>query len=120
MILIQVKFFKHNKMSSLCNAAKADNSDSFMDWIFKKLFDDKVLTFEMNNLTILKIASDNVTHSFEYNRESKPTSGQSPASDWPFQGYGHIDGMSSVCQDMITAQDMAFGPYDEDHYVKFF
>mmetsp|Transcript_17538 Transcript_17538/g.38236 ORF Transcript_17538/g.38236 Transcript_17538/m.38236 type:complete len:650 (+) Transcript_17538:164-2113(+) len=121
MILIQVIFGAYNQMSALCDAAKADDIGSFKDWIFNNLFGDNVLELEMTtNFPILNITQDNVTHYFEYNSESKPTSGQSPESDWPFQGYGQMAGVSSVCQDMITAQDMAFGPYDEDRYVKFF
>lgn len=69
-------------------------------------------------LPVLNITRDNTTYSFEYNTESKPTSSEHPDADWPFEGYGML-AQTSVAQDMITAQDMAYGAYDEDRYVSF-
>mmetsp|Transcript_29226 Transcript_29226/g.53426 ORF Transcript_29226/g.53426 Transcript_29226/m.53426 type:complete len:648 (+) Transcript_29226:162-2105(+) len=118
-IIIEVLFGAYNEISALCGAAKAGDVDSFKDWISKNVFGDIALGLEVETFPVLNVTRNNVMHSFEYNSESKPTSGQSPAADWPFQGYGQL-AYSSVCQDMITAQDMALGSYDEDRYVKFF
>ena len=97
MILISVIFGACNEMSVLCDAAKVRDIDSFKDWIFKNLFGDKAFEFDMTTLPVLNITTaDNVTHFFEYDSESKPTSGQSPDSDWPFQGYGLIAGYSCL------------------------
>lgn len=122
MIVVSVLFSAYDEMSVLCDAAKENDSDSFKDWLFKNLFGDDAFKLDTASLSLpfINVTADNVTHSFAYNSLSKPTSGQTPESDWPVEGYGYLASYTSVCQDLITAQDMAFGAYDEDRFVKFF
>jgi len=119
LIIVQVLFSAYDDMKVLCEVSKKQDTNSFKDWIVNNLLGDTSM-FETTALPFINVTdSSNVIHSFEYNTESKPTSGQSPESDWPFEGYG-IFTLTSTAQDMITAQDMAFGSYDEDRYVHFF
>ncbi len=52
---------------------------------------------------------------FPQDSESRPTSGNS--NTWPFPDY--VTKANLLTSDIITAQDYAFGAYDEEQYVKF-
>ena len=120
LIIVQVLFSAYDEMSVLCDVSNRRDTDSFKDWIIKNLIGNNPEELMTTAFPIINATdANNVIHSFEYNTASKPTSGQSPDADWPFKGYGLFT-LTSVAQDMITAQDMAFGSYDEDGYVNFF
>jgi len=118
-IIIQLLFGAYDQAETICNIAAAGDYGAFKDWVkdLLNLFDGEQEKF----ISLLGTSSNNATNFTELypmDSESKPTSGFSPT--WPFENYGIYAQQTSVCQDMITAQDMAFGAYDEDRYVKFF
>ena len=103
LVIVQVLFSAYDEMKVLCDVSKKHDTNSFKDWTMKNLLGDTSM-FETTALPFINVTdSSNVTHSFEYNTESKPTSGQSPEADWPFEGYGKFT-LTSVAQDMITGK----------------
>ena len=103
LVIVQVLFSAYDEMKVLCDVSKKHDTNSFKDWIMKNLLGDTSM-FETTALPFINVTDpSNVTHSFEYNTESKPTSGQSPEADWPFEGYGKFT-LTSVAQDMITGK----------------
>lgn len=119
-MIISIVFTSYNVMGTLCDYAANDDETSFSDWLIDNLFGNNAFEFEMqqSSFDVLNVTRGDDLYFFEYNSESKPTSGQHPDSNWPFENYGDIAGFS-LCQDLITAQDMAFGTYDEDKFVDF-
>lgn len=118
-ILIGILMSDFKQFSGVCKYAAIDDYGSFMEWFTTMLFGSDNSEYDLTLPIINVTTANNETLSFEYNSESKPTSSQHPDSDWPFKGYGELASLTSVTQDMITAQDMEFGSYDEDRYVNF-
>lgn len=117
-ILISILWSDFSNFSQVCDYAAKEDYGDFMDWFLAMLLGSAEHEHDIS-FPLLNITRDNTTFSFEYNTLSKPTSSEHADSDWPFEGYGELAALTSVTQDMITAQDMAFGAYDEDRYVKF-
>jgi pimeloyl-ACP methyl ester carboxylesterase len=117
-MLISILWSDFSQFSRVCKYAAKDDYGDFVDWLMAMLLGGTEYEHDLS-LPILNITMDGTDYSFEYNTPSKPTSSEHPDSDWPFKGYGKLAAWTSVTQDMITAQDMAFGAYDEDRYVKF-
>mmetsp|Transcript_8226 Transcript_8226/g.14355 ORF Transcript_8226/g.14355 Transcript_8226/m.14355 type:complete len:614 (+) Transcript_8226:59-1900(+) len=116
--LISMIWSDFSQFSRVCEYAAKDDYGSFMDWFLAMLLGSTEYEHDLS-LPFINITLGNTKFSFEYNTDSKPTSSEHADADWPFEGYGELAALTSVTQDMITAQDMAFGAYDEDRYVKF-
>lgn len=118
-MIISVVFTAYKDMESLCQYAANDDESSFAEWVIDNLIGNEALEFELQSQSfdVFNRTIGDDTYFFEYNSESKPTNG---AENWPFEGYLNLTYGTSVAQDLITAQDMAFGSYDEDRYVDFF
>ena len=119
-MIISVVYSSYNQIQSLCDYASNDDESSLTDWIINNLFGNEAYAFglQTSSFDVINVTRGDDIYFFDYNSESKPTSGQHADSNWPFEQYGLIAGFS-LCQDLITAQDMAFGTYDEDKYVDF-
>jgi pimeloyl-ACP methyl ester carboxylesterase len=103
-MIISVVFGAYKDMESLCNYAANDDETSFTDWVIDNLFGNDALESQMQtSFDVLNITRGENQYFFEYNSESKPTSGQHPESNWPFENYGKIAGFS-LCQDLITGK----------------
>lgn len=118
-LIIQLLFGAYDQAETICNIAAESDYDAFKDWVEDLLTSSDGA--EEKIISLIEISSNNATdvaNKYPMDTESKPTSGYSMS--WPFENYYVYAMQTSVCQDMITAQDMAFGAYDEDRYVKFF
>jgi pimeloyl-ACP methyl ester carboxylesterase len=103
-MIISVVFGRYNDVESLCNYAANDDETSFTDWVIDNLFGNNALEFQMQtSFDELNITRGENQYFFEYNSESKPTSGDHPESNWPFENYGKLVD-SSLCQDLITGK----------------
>jgi hypothetical protein len=118
-MIISVVFTAYADMESLCQYAANDDESSFADWVIEHLIGNEAFEFEPQSFDVVNVTRGDATYFFEFNSESKPTSNEHPDSNWPFEGFGNLT-LTSVAQDLITAQDMAGGAYDEDRYVNFF
>jgi len=120
-MVISIIYSASDQFKSLCDYAASDDESSLTDWIISQLFGSEELAFDIqsSSFDVINVTRGDDIYFFEYNSESKPTSGQHMDSNWPFEGYGLLAAGTSLCQDLITAQDMAFGTYDEDKYVRF-
>lgn len=102
----------YDLLEGLCEIAKDRNVDAFNNWVSENnVFRDEE-----------EAPAPEAPTSVLYNSPSKPTymDAMNPNHlNWPFEGYRNLVGTSSVTQDMIWAQDNAFGAYDEDRYVHF-
>ena len=119
-MVISIVFTAYESVESLCNYVANDDETSVSEWIMDNLIGNGASQFELQSqrFDVLNVTRGEDVYFFDYNSESKPTSGQHPESNWPFEGYGNVTRFS-LCQDLMTAQDMAGGSYDEDRYVNF-
>lgn len=107
-MIISIVFTSYNVMGTLCDYAANDDETSFSDWLIDNLFGNNAFEFEMqqSSFDVLNVTRGDDLYFFEYNSESKPTSGQHPDSNWPFENYGDIAGFS-LCQVSITIQHLS-------------
>ncbi|EJK75644.1 hypothetical protein THAOC_02626 [Thalassiosira oceanica] len=114
-IVLELLFSVYEEVEFVCDIAADGAVESFWTWLMDKF------TIENSNPMVSLIAATNttnITDLYPMDSESKPTSGFA-TPDFPFKDYTIFAEVTSVCQDMITAQDMSLGAYDEDRYVKF-
>ena len=91
-MIISVVYSSYDQIQSLCDYAANDDESSLTDWIINNLFGNEAYAFgiQTSSFDVINVTRGDDIYFFDYNSESKPTSGQHADSNWPFEQYGLI------------------------------
>lgn len=99
-IVLELLFSVYEEVEFVCDIAADGAVESFWTWLTDKF------TVESGHPLVSLIAASNttnITDLYPMDSASKPTSGFA-TPDFPFENYTVFAELTSVCQDMITAQ----------------
>ena len=103
--IIQNLFGHYELAPGICSAAQENDLEK-LEELTNKLF-------EIESPTTDELESTFIQDMPEEDSESKPTMHNNP--DWPFPGYPEL---SKGVTSLVNGQDMSFGAYDEDMFVR--